>query len=81
MFDIYLYGSVITMVGAFLLAQPDHIWIKVVAAVAADLLWPVLVIGAIELFAVRGLFARRDHRAPAKVAVVTAERREHLLAS
>ena len=69
------------MVAAFLLAQPDHDWTKLIAAVAAGLLWPVLVIGGIELLAVRGLFARRKHRLPAKVAVIAENRYEHLLAS
>jgi len=81
LFNIYLYGSVITMAAAFLLAQPDHVWIKVIAAGAAGLLWPVLVIGGIELLAVRGLFARWEHRAAAKVDATAEERYEHLLAS
>ncbi len=54
--NIYLFGSMITMIAAVLLGHSGKVWVTMLAALVAAALWPVLLVGGIQLLAL-GLFS------------------------
>ena len=57
--NIYLLGSMITMVAAALIGHSGKLWVTLLAALVAAALWPVLLIGGIQLVAL-GLFTEQQ---------------------
>lgn len=59
--NIYLLGSMITMIAAVFIGHADRPWATLAAALVAAALWPVLVIGGIQLLAVSLLADQHRH--------------------
>ena len=59
--NVYLLGSMITMVAALIVGHSGRLSVTLLAAVVGAVLWPVLVLGGIQLLAV-GLLADQQKR-------------------
>ena len=78
--NIYLLGSMITMIAALIVGHSGRPWVTIAAAVVGAALWPVLLLGGIQLLAV-GLFADQQKRAHAHAVVATGNPLHRLIPS